>query len=66
MKFDARMEFFDRIENADPLLAGVQRLVPQLIGWLCAMQFAVKGVTLTLEHERGRVAHAPAGLPPVH
>ena len=58
-KFDARMEFFDRIENADLLLAGAQRLVLQLIGWLCAMQLAVKGITLKLEHERGRVARAP-------
>lgn len=53
------MELFDRIENADLLLAGAQRLVLQLIGWLCAMQLAVKGVTLKLEHERGRVARAP-------
>lgn len=58
-KFDARMELFDRIENADLLLACAQRLVLQLIGWLCAMQFAVKGITLKLEHDRGRVARAP-------
>ncbi|MGI4718671.1 MAG: Y-family DNA polymerase [Janthinobacterium lividum] len=58
-KFEARMELFDRIENADLLLAGAQRLVLQLIGWLCAMQFAVKGIMLKLEHERGRVARAP-------
>lgn len=57
-KFEAKMEFFDRIENADLLLAGAQRLVLQLIGWLCAMQLAVKGITLKLEHERGRVARA--------
>lgn len=59
MKFEARMELFDRIENADLLLAGAQRLVLQLIGWLCAMQLAVKGIMLKLEHERGRVARAP-------
>lgn len=58
-KFEAKMELFDRIENADLLLAGAQRLVLQLIGWLCAMQFAVRGLTLKLEHERGRVARAP-------
>lgn len=58
-EFDARMELFDRIENADLLLAGAQRLVLQLIGWLCAMQLAVKSITLKLEHERGRVARAP-------
>jgi len=57
--FEAKMELFDRIENADLLLTGAQRLVLQLIGWLCAMQLAVKGVMLKLEHERGRVARAP-------
>lgn len=58
-KFEARMELFDRIENADLLLSGAQRLVLQLIGWLCAMQLAVRGIMLKLEHERGRVARAP-------
>ena len=59
-KFEAGMELFDRIENADLLLYGAQRLVLQLIGWLCAMQLAVRGIMLKLEHERGRVARAPA------
>ncbi|MEH6435074.1 Y-family DNA polymerase [Massilia sp. DD77] len=57
--FKAKMELFDRIENADLLLSGAQRLVLQLIGWLCAMQLAVRGIMLKLEHERGRVARAP-------
>lgn len=57
--FEAKMELFDRIENADLLLAGAQRLILQLIGWLCAMQLAVKGIMLKLEHERGRVARPP-------
>lgn len=58
-KFEAKMELFDRIENADLLLTGAQRLVLQLIGWVCAMQLAVRGIMLKLEHERGRVARAP-------
>lgn len=57
--FEAKLELFDRIENAELLLVGAQRLVLQLIGWLCAMQLAVEGVTLKLEHERGRVARVP-------
>lgn len=57
--FEAKMELFDRIENADLLLAGAQRLILQLIGWLCSMQLAAEGITLKLEHERGRVARAP-------
>lgn len=57
--FEAKMELFERIENADLLLAGAQRLILQLIGWLRAMQLAVEGITLKLEHERGRVARVP-------
>ena len=57
--FEAKIELFDRIENADLLLAGAQRLVLQLIGWLSAMQLTAEGVVLELEHERGRVARAP-------
>jgi protein ImuB len=57
--FEAGLELFDRIENAELLLAGAQRLVLQLTGWLCAMQLAAEGIILKLEHERGRVACAP-------
>ena len=57
--FEVKMELFDRIENADLLLAGAQRLVLQLVGWLCARQLAAEGITLKLEHERGRAARAP-------
>ena len=57
--FEAKIELFDRIENADLLLAGAQRLVLQLIGWLCAMQLAAEVIVLKLEHERGRVARTP-------
>jgi protein ImuB len=57
--FKAKIELFDRIESADLLVAGAQRLVVQLIGWLCGKQLAAEGVTLQLEHERGRTARAP-------
>jgi protein ImuB len=57
--FEARIELFDRIENAELLLAGAQRLVIQLVGFLCARQLAVEQVTLLLFHERGRQAGPP-------
>ncbi|MCS0594963.1 Y-family DNA polymerase [Massilia agri] len=60
--FRARLELFDRIEQADLLLAGAGHLVLQLVGWLCARQFAVERITLLMEHERGRVAMPPTPL----
>ncbi|HZX28601.1 MAG TPA: DNA polymerase Y family protein [Telluria sp.] len=60
--FRARLELFDRIEHAEALLAGAQRLLQQMTGWLCARQLAVERVTLALEHERGRVARPPTML----
>jgi protein ImuB len=57
--FHARIELFDRIEDADLLLAGARRLLLQLTGWLCARQLAVQRITLSLEHERGRAARPP-------
>jgi protein ImuB len=57
--FHARLELFDRIDDADLLLAGARRLLLQLVGWLCARQLAVERITLRLEHERGRVARPP-------
>ena len=60
--FRARLELFDRIEQADLLLAGAHHLVLQLVGWLCARQLAVERFTLLMEHERGRVAMPPTPL----
>ena len=60
--FTARLELFGRIENADLLLAGACRLLQQLTGWLCARQFAVEGICLKLEHERGRQARPPTPI----
>ena len=60
--FQARLELFDRIDQADLLLAGAHHLVLQLTGWLCARQLAVERIRLLLEHERGRVARPPTAL----
>jgi protein ImuB len=60
--FHAKIELFDRIENADECLAGAERLVQQLTGWLCAHQLAVERITLLLDHERGRVARPPTAV----
>jgi len=57
--FRASLELFDRVESADALLFGAQRLLQQMVGWLCARQLAVERIALLLAHERGRVARAP-------
>ena len=57
--FHAKLELFDRVENADALLYAAQRLLLQLTGWLCARQLAVLRITFYLEHERGKVARPP-------
>jgi protein ImuB len=57
--FRARLELFDRVENAEALLFGAHRLVLQLTGWLSAHQLAVERIHLMLEHERGRTAGPP-------
>jgi protein ImuB len=57
--FSAKLELFDRVENAEALLFGAHRLLLQMTGWLCARQLAVERIVLQLEHERGRVARAP-------
>ncbi|RFP14735.1 MULTISPECIES: DNA polymerase Y family protein [unclassified Duganella] len=57
--FRAKLELFDRVENAEALLFGARRLLQQLTGWLSARQFAVERIRLLLEHERGKVAGPP-------
>jgi protein ImuB len=57
--FSAKLELFDRVENAEALLFGAHRLLLQMTGWLCAHQFAVERIVLQLEHERGKVARPP-------
>jgi protein ImuB len=60
--FHARLELFDRIEDAELLLEGSRRLLLQLTGWLCVRQLAVERIALKLDHERGRVARAPTSV----
>jgi protein ImuB len=60
--FAARVETFDRVEQADALLAGATSLITQLIGWLTARQKALSVFSLYLEHERGRAAIAPTEI----
>lgn len=57
--FRAKLELFDRVENAEALLFGAHRLLLQLTGWLSARQLAVERIHLLLEHERGKVARPP-------
>lgn len=60
--FEAKIELFARIESADLLLAGAQRLVTLLTGWLCGRQLAVERVKLLLIYERGRQARTPMAV----
>ncbi|HEU5436040.1 MAG TPA: DNA polymerase Y family protein [Telluria sp.] len=60
--FTAKLELFDRVENAEALMTGSARLLVQLTGWLCAHQLAVERITLLLEHERGKVACPPTPI----
>ncbi len=57
--FSAKLELFDRVENAEALLFGAHRLLLQMTGWLCAHQLSVERICLHLEHERGKVARPP-------
>lgn len=56
LTFFSRIETHERIEQAEALLIGAQRLILQLIGWLISLQQAVTCFVLGLEHERGRTA----------
>jgi protein ImuB len=60
--FRAKLELFERVEQAEALLAGARHLLLQMTGWLCARQLAVERIVLLLEHERGRVARPPTAL----
>ena len=50
------------LEHTDAVLAVARRLAEQLGGWLAASQLAVRKITLSLEHERGRRARPPTEL----
>lgn len=50
-RFSARLEFMGRVETAEGLLFGAQRLLGQLAGWLQARQRGVLALTLHWEHD---------------
>ncbi len=60
--FSAFLELPYRVEHAALLLAGAQRLLVQMTGWLVARQQAVARLLFSLEHERGRTRRAPTVL----
>lgn len=62
LQFSARVDSFERVEQAEALLHGATGLILQLVGWLASRQQAVRAFTLFLEHERGRAAVAPTTL----
>ncbi|WP_238267355.1 DNA polymerase Y family protein [Cupriavidus pauculus] len=53
--FAQRMDLPGRIESAEGVLAGAQRLLLALSGWLAAQQAGVTRCVLVLEHERYRL-----------
>lgn len=53
--FAQRLELPGRIESAEGVLAGAQRLLLALSGWLAAQQAGVTRCVLVLEHERYRL-----------
>lgn len=60
--FAARLELMDYVEHSPALMDVAGRLTEQLSGWLHACRRAVRAITLTLEHERGRRACPPSML----
>lgn len=62
LQFTARIETFERVEHAEALLHGASSLILQLVGWLTAVQQAVRILALHLEHERGHAAVPPTLL----
>jgi protein ImuB len=54
--FDVRLELPDYIERTENLLAGAQRLIAQMMGWLTSRKKALTHAVLWLEHEKARTA----------
>lgn len=61
--FAERMELAGRTESAAGVLAGAQRLLQAVTGWLTAHQAGVTRFVLRLEHERQRRDAAIAATP---
>jgi len=60
--FAAKLELPDRIDHAEGVLFGAQRLILQMIGWLTVRHRAIEQFVLVMEHERGRQAVPPTLL----
>ncbi|MFJ4292271.1 Y-family DNA polymerase [Cupriavidus sp. NPDC089707] len=61
--FAQRMDLPGRIESAEGVLAGAQRLLLALAGWLALLQAGVTRCVLVLEHERYRRGVDTEGTP---
>jgi len=61
--FAQRMDLPGRIESAEGVLAGAQRLLLALSGWLAAQQAGVTRCVLMLEHERYRLGEDTDSTP---
>ncbi len=61
-QFSARLEFNSRIEVAQALMFGANRLLLQLKAWLVARQCGVTGLALHWEHDLVRRGDAQQGL----
>ncbi len=61
--FARRMDLPGRIEGAEGVLAGAQRLLLAMAGWLAGQQAGATRFVLVLEHERYRAGEAPQGTP---
>jgi len=59
--FSQRMDLPGRIESAEGVLAGAQRLLQALAGWLTVQQAGVTRWVLVMEHERHRRGVATPG-----
>jgi len=61
--FAQRMELPGRVESAEGVLAGAQRLLLALSGWLAVQQAGVTRCVLVLEHERYRLGEDTDSTP---
>lgn len=60
-RFSVRLEFSGRIERAEGLMFGAQRLLGQLKAWLQARHCGVTALALHWEHDLVRRSEAPQG-----
>lgn len=61
-QFLRHLDLQDRIEQAEIILAIVERLMQSLCVWLTARRQAARGIGVDLHHERGRRARPPTTI----